>query len=156
MALVAACGGDATQAGKPGAKKERPAARASAQNPAPAATPAEFRYQPDGKRDPFVSYVKYMKRVSAGGVSTPLERFDLSQLELEAVIWGTARPRALIKDPSGKGYIVAEGTPIGKNDGRIVRIQDGGLVVKETYVDFLGKATTKDIEIRLPARKKGG
>jgi Tfp pilus assembly protein PilP len=72
------------------------------------------------------------------------------------VIWGTANPRAILTDPTGKGYIIAEGTPIGKNQGRVIQIANSGVTVKETYVDFLGNATTKDIELRLQGRKKGG
>ena len=34
----------------------------------------------------------------------PLERFELAQLELAAVIWGVTRDdRALVRDPSGRG-----------------------------------------------------
>jgi Tfp pilus assembly protein PilP len=65
------------------------------------------------------------------------------------------QPKALIEDPSDKGYIVAEGAAIGKNKGRIVSIDDNLVLVKETYVDFSGKASTKDIEMRLHLSQGG-
>ena len=123
---------------------------------ADAAERVEYRYDPTGKPDPFRSFVFALQNPKTGGGSaSPLERFDLSQLRLRGVIWGNDQPRALVMDPAGKAYIVAQGTPIGKNEGRIVQITDNGVTVKETYVDFLGKATTKDIELRLHERQGG-
>ena len=72
------------------------------------------------------------------------------------MVWGTDRPRALVTDPSGRGYVVQEGTPIGKNDGQVIRIGDNSLLVKETYVDYLGEATTKEIEMRIRSKSQGG
>jgi type IV pilus assembly protein PilP len=112
----------------------------------------EYHYDPAGKPDPFRSYIKELGRLKSAAAATPLERFDLSQIAVSAVIWGNKKPRALIHDPSGKGYIVAVGTPVGKNDGRITDIGDGRVLVKETYVDFEGQATTKDVELRLVGR----
>ncbi len=116
-----------------------------------------YRYDPTGKPDPFRSYVRvYLSRSKkSNSPSTPLERFDLSQLTVKAVIWGNERPRALITDPSGKGYIISEGTPIGKNSGRVIEIEDNKVVVKETYVDFAGQASTKEIEMRLHQSRGG-
>ena len=110
----------------------------------------DYRYDPSGKPDPFRSFIKsFVKAQTEESPTSPLERFDLSQLNVSAIIWGTDKPRALINDPSGKGYIIAEGASIGKNRGRVIQIDDNLVVVKETYVDFHGKATTKDIEMRL-------
>jgi type IV pilus assembly protein PilP len=134
-----------------------PAAQAKATR-APAAAPptqvveempdVEYRYDPTGKPDPFRSFVRLQEELDEG-VTTPLERFDLSQLQVTAIIWSSERPRALIRDPAGKGYIVSAGTPIGKNKGRVVSIEDNLVLVKETYVDFRDRATTKEVEMRL-------
>ncbi len=78
-----------------------------------------------------------------------MERFDLTQQMVTAILWGTDRPRALIRDPAGKGYIISAGAPIGKNKGRVVSIEDNLVRVKETYVDFRDRATTKEVEMRL-------
>jgi type IV pilus assembly protein PilP len=116
-----------------------------------------YRYDPTGKPDPFRSYVKVFlsRQKDRDAPSTPLERFDLSQLSVTAVVWGNESARALINDPSGKGYIISVGTPIGKNNGRVTRIDDNLVLVKETYVDFRGQATTKDIEMRLHPSQGG-
>lgn len=155
LGLVAwiGCGAD-TQA-PPSAAQARPQIQPTA-SAAPAAEKvdvAEYRYDPKGKRDPFRSFISELAgRGKHRAGQTPLERFDLSQLRLTAVVWGDDAARALIRDPSGKGYIVAEGAPVGKNEGRIVRIDDGLVRVKETYVNSEGQATTKDVDLRLAGR----
>ena len=50
---------------------------------------------------------------------------------------------------------MAEGAGIGKNKGRVVRIDDNRVVVKETYVDFHNKATTKEVDLYLYERHGG-
>ena len=71
------------------------------------------------------------------------------QLEILGVVWETSNRRALVADPSGQAYIVREGDGIGKNDGMILSIDDNLMLVKETYVDFVGDKTRKEIEMRV-------
>lgn len=118
------------------------------------ATEAIFTYDPAGRRDPFRSYILEQQRIDKA-TRGPLERFDLAQLKLDAVIWDTKRERALIRDPSGRGYVVQTGTSIGKNSGRVVRIGDSVVVVEETYVNHIGERTMKNIEMRITHRKGG-
>ena len=71
------------------------------------------------------------------------------------MVWDTKRRRALISDPSGRGYVIQEGTAVGKNDGRVVRIDDNLVLVRETYVDYLGDRTLKDVEMQV-RQSQGG
>jgi len=113
-----------------------------------------YTYDPTGKRDPFRSFI-YTADTGSRDARGPLEQFDLAQLDVVAVVWGTDRPRAVVADPSGRGYIVREGTYMGKNEGRIIGIADNALVVKESYVDYFGDTTTKDVTMRVRADKEG-
>ena len=115
-----------------------------------------YAYDATNKRDPFRSFVLDEAARRENHERGPLEQFDLSQLTLVAVVWGTERPRALVTDPSGRGYVVQEGTPIGKNEGQVIRITDNTLLVRETYVDYLGEATSKEIEMRVRSKVQGG
>lgn len=117
---------------------------------------SEYSYDATNKRDPFRSFVLDEAQRLTKHERGPLEQFDLSQLSVVAVVWGTQRPRALVTDPSGRGYVVQEGTPIGKNDGQVIRIGDTTMLVRETYVDYLGEATSKDIEMRVRSKAQGG
>src|SRR5262245_53232196 len=115
-----------------------------------------FVYDPTGKRDPFRSFVwdrpDKMAPVAEAG---PLGEFDLSPLEVVAVVWRTGNARALVEDPSGESYIVGAGAAIGKNRGHVVSIDDNSVIVKETYVDYLGQETVKDVEMRMRSNEGG-
>lgn len=115
----------------------------------------EYVVTPD-RRDPFRSFIEEQKQALAKTERGPLEQFDLSQLTVVAVVWGTGRPRALVEDPSGRGYVVQVGTPIGKNDGTVTDIGDNAVMVRETYVDYLGAQTSKEIEMRTRSTTQGG
>jgi Tfp pilus assembly protein PilP len=121
------------------------------------AVKGRFYYDPTGKRDPFRSFEWEQLKLELGDGSTrgPIEQFDVSQLSLVGVIWNANNARALIQDPSGMSYIVAEGAKIGKNSGRVTSIDDNLVVVKETYVDLNLEETTKDIEMRIRATEGG-
>lgn len=115
-----------------------------------------YSYDATGKRDPFRSFIVDQQLARTKQERGPLEQFDLNQLFVVAVVWGNDRPRALVQDPSGRDYVVQEGTAIGKNDGTVLRIRDNSVMVRETYVDYLGAQTTKEIEMRVRNATQGG
>jgi hypothetical protein len=52
------------------------------------------------------------------------------------------------------GPVVRRGDPVGKNDGRVVAIAEGAIVVREQRrVDYTGRRTPVDVAIKLPAAK---
>ncbi len=120
------------------------------------AAPGDYSYDPTGKRDPFRSF--HWEQVRANrpkGERGPLEQFDLSQLSVVAIIWSTNRARALVQDPSGRGYVVSVGDQIGKNDGRVIQIEDNLVLVKESYFNFLAEKSTRDVELRIRTSQGG-
>lgn len=154
-----ASAGDATARRSPPPSAGTASAPVSSEVPgeatAPAAeeTPGEVTngYRAEGKRDPFRSF--HLKEVQEPVLELgPLADFDLAQLALVGVVWNTTNPRALVADPGGRSFVLSEGSQIGKNGGRVTRIQDDSILVQERFVDFEGKVTTKDVEMRI---KKG-
>jgi Tfp pilus assembly protein PilP len=142
------------------AKRRKPAAAAAKAEPMEpdfVATADGFTYESTGVRDPFRSFEWEEKgrKATLGNDRGPLEQYDIGQMSLLAVVWNTGVARALVRDPAGKSYIVGTGTRMGKNEGLVTNINDNLVVVKETYVDFLGQETTKDIEMRI-RRIEGG
>lgn len=137
------------------AKAKQPK-QAAPQDPSYAALGKGFHYDRRGKRDPFRSFeweqMRLDMQTEEGG---PLEQFDVGQLSLVGVVWHAKNARALVQDPSGMSYIVAEGARVGKNEGRVTHIDDNLMVVKETYEDYQGEETTKDIEMRIRATEGG-
>jgi len=114
----------------------------------------DYFYDPRNKRDPFRSY-RFVGDSAPDKTFGPLGDFELGQLELSAVIWDANNPRALILDPGGRSYIVREGSQIGKNSGQVIHIGDNLVLVKETYENFAGERTTKDVELRIRLSQGG-
>lgn len=116
--------------------------------------PANFVYSQNGMRDPFRSF-QFDLIEAPGTLIGPLADYELSQLAVVAVIWDTDRARALIADPGGRAFSLEEGSRIGKNQGRVVAITDNLVRVRETYIDFEGYRSSKDVEMLL-RRNQGG
>ncbi|MBI3302287.1 MAG: pilus assembly protein PilP [Deltaproteobacteria bacterium] len=111
-----------------------------------------YRYDPAGKRDPFLS--PFTAATPELGTAeeqpkTPLQRFDLGQLKLVGVIWEASEPKALIEDSGGLGYIVTRGTLIGSKGGVIKTIEPKRVVVEEYQTDFYGKRQVQERELQL-------
>jgi Tfp pilus assembly protein PilP len=143
---------------KSGKQAETKVARANAALAGPGLGPvdADYVYDATGKRDPFRDF-KWDRpdRLVRSEEAGPLEQFDLSQLSLVAVVWKTGNARALVQDPSGDSYIIAEGARIGRNEGFVTAIDDNMLRVREKYIDSVGHETMKDIELSM-RRNEGG
>lgn len=138
-------------------RKQQPAeAAGESEETAFATVDRSYRYESKGKRDPFRSFEwERPDRLVDDATRSPLERYDLAQLDVVAVVWETNNAKALVIDPSGQSYVVGQGARLGKNQGFVKAIKDNHVVVKETYVDHLGQKSTKDIEMRMRGSEGG-
>ncbi|MBI4821592.1 MAG: pilus assembly protein PilP [Deltaproteobacteria bacterium] len=115
----------------------------------PTEDPLEVRvYEPIGKRDPFRSIFETV-RTEPENVAV-LQRFELDQLRLTAVVSGIAQPYAMVEDPDGLGHTVTRGVLIGKNWGRVQSIYESCVTVKEEYRDYTGRKVENKVELCLP------
>lgn len=112
-----------------------------------------YEYYPEGKRDPFESPLLKFKLDMESAQLTPLQRFDVNQLALTGIIVGLNKPKAMVRAPDGKNYILSVGTFVGKNGGKVVRINNEGVSVEEVLTDFSGETRVNSILIALPKRK---
>ena len=138
------------QAPKPEAKAPAvPAAEAPSQAPKPESTAL---YDPRGKRDPFVSFIKVEERKRAG-IDTaslpPLQRYDLGELKFVGVIWTKKGARGLVEDAEGKGYSVTVGMRIGRSGGVVSRITGKEILVREEFVGNRGEKIVRESGIQL-------
>jgi type IV pilus assembly protein PilP len=126
--------------------------------PAPAARRADpvndAVYDPTGRRDPFRP-PRASQTTAAGEIRSPLQRYDLGQLKLVAVIYQAAEPRAVVEDDAGLGYIVRVGTPIGANGGAVKAIERGKVRVEEESIDFYGDRQTSEVVMELATEERG-
>jgi type IV pilus assembly protein PilP len=105
-------------------------------------------YDPIGKRDPFRP-PRANQTTLAGEARTPLQRYDIGQLRLVAVIYDASAPRAVVEDDAGLGYIVRVGTPIGANGGAVKAIERGKVRVEEESIDFYGDRQASEVVMEL-------
>jgi len=116
--------------------------------------PQTPRYSAAGRRDPFEPMRLRTTKAAAGPrrePRSPLERYDLGQLKLVAILWGTKEARAMVEDSGGLGYIIKVGTPIGSNDGKVKEIKPTEVVIEETVTDFYGARKNRDVSLKLKA-----
>jgi type IV pilus assembly protein PilP len=139
--------------------KAAPAASVAAPAPAlpapMASLPDDDRpFDPTGRRDPFRP-----PRASAvtrsGEPPTPLQRYEIGQLKLVAIIYDTTEPRAVVEDDQGLGYIVRVGTAIGANGGRVRNIERGRVLIEEDSVDFYGENHLSNVVMELRTAEGG-
>jgi type IV pilus assembly protein PilP len=124
-----------------------------------AAVSARMPYNPVGKVDPFAPLYKEETEKKAQEVvvkpkgperpRTPLEKLDLGQLKLTAIVTSNGFKRALVEEASGKGYVVMVGTKIGLERGTIVEIAQERIVIEHQNEDDFGKATSQKRELKL-------
>ncbi|MDA8122422.1 MAG: pilus assembly protein PilP [Deltaproteobacteria bacterium] len=137
-------------------KKTVPKAQAkAAEGPRPAETPAAkpvvVLYDPAGKRDPFMPFLKAAPKsiIALGDSTPPLQRFELGELKFVGVIWGGKKVFGLVEDREGKGYTVTVGTRIGRGGGIVTLITQGEILVKEEFTDLSGTRIARESSMKL-------
>ena len=144
---------------KPGVKTDvhqKAMAPTSAEKTLGSASMLPPMYNPKGKVDPFeplfrekptlVKKSEHKKRTPR----TPLEKIDISQLKLVAIVLAASGNRALVEESSGKGYVVKKGTYMGTKSGKVVKIEKDKVIVAEEFEDYRGNVTLRNREIKLP------
>jgi type IV pilus assembly protein PilP len=119
-------------------------------------------YNPEGQIDPFQPLFQGKQervedasgkaktiRDSRRGKLSPLEKLDISQLKLTAIILGKHRNIAMVQESTGKGHVIKKGTYIGINSGRVVEITNNTVVIEEEVEDLLGKIIVRKRELKL-------
>ena len=114
---------------------------------------ADVPYSAVGRRDPFRPPRAGSAR--SGEPQTPLQRYEIGQLRLVAVIYDTREPRAVVEDNQGLGYIVKVGTPVGPNGGQVREIQRGQVLISEDSVDYYGEHRLNDVAMELRTAERG-
>ena len=115
-------------------------------------------YSRKGRVDPFEPFLRQPEpdvsteeeaKLNRRIPRTPLEKIDLSQLRLTAVLRTPTKTRALVQESSGKGYVVSEGTYVGNKGGQVSQILKDRIMVEEKYLDVFGKISVRERELKL-------
>ena len=161
--LMGGCGGGTPPSSLPVktkspdvAKKEEPTKVAEKKEPEKKEE-AEFTYNPAGKPDPFKPFIQLTPvRGASRTPLTPLQKFDISQLKLVAIILTPEGNIAMVEDATGKGYFLKKGTWVGKNDGKVTKILKDKVIIEEVYQDIFGQTKTNEISLSLQKIEGGG
>jgi type IV pilus assembly protein PilP len=157
--LVTACGGEAPppsipSKARPSATRPRQATRVEQSTPE---QKEEYTYRPAGKPDPFKPFIQLTPLKEHSKVPlTPLQKYEISQLKLVAIIALPEGNIALVEDSAGKGYFLKKGTGIGNNDGKVTKILKDKVIVEETYQDIFGQPKTHEVSLILHPTEEGG
>jgi type IV pilus assembly protein PilP len=111
------------------------------------------------RKDPFKPFVTETPHPEKGvGTSRsadllPIQSYEVSKFKVVGIIVGLKENRALVIDPSGKGYVVKQGMLIGDSDGRIERITATTIDILEKYRDESGRIKSRTVKLTLPQKK---
>ena len=166
--LVSGCGGGSKpppappKAGGPAAEKKKAEAvqipqKVEKKEVAKKEEP-EFSYNPVGKPDPFRPFIQLTPtaKLAKTAFLTPLQKYDISQLKLVAIITIPEGNVALVEDQQGKGYFLKKGTAIGRNEGKVKKILKDRVIIEEIYSDVLGQGKVNEISLFLYRPEEGG
>jgi len=162
--LIGGCGGGTppsslplkTKAPTKGKKMEEPMKVTEKKEPEKKEE-VEYVYNPTGKPDPFRPFIQLTPaKGPRGGPLTPLQKYEISQLKLVAIISTPEGNTALVEDATGKGYFLKKGTWVGKNDGKVTKILKDKVIIEEVYQDIFGQTKTNEITLVLHKIEEGG
>ncbi|MEW6264435.1 MAG: pilus assembly protein PilP [Thermodesulfobacteriota bacterium] len=121
----------------------------------------KYPFKPEGLLDPFQPMAAVVaakaaetKKPSEELTLTPLQRLELSQVKLVAIVVAGESTRALVEDATGLGYIIKKGTPIGRRQGKVLAIHPDRVEVEEIVRDFKGDQKTIVSQLKLQAIQK--
>lgn len=117
-----------------------------------------YIYDPKGRRDPFLSIIEAAKKEKEAGKkkkgARPVEAFDINEFRLLAVAKDKNSYYAMIQLPDKKYLTIKEGATLGLYGGKVIRIEEESLVVREYIRNYKGEVEPKDTILRL--RKEEG
>jgi len=110
---------------------------------------ADKKYNPNGKRDPFLSPV--VSHAGGSGCSTGKKCLDIGTISLRGIVHAESGFIAVVSNGLNKAYFLHENDPV--FNGYVVKITGDSIVFQETLQDRLGKTFTREVvkKITTPA-----
>jgi Tfp pilus assembly protein PilP len=139
-----------------------PKPRSEVKVPAPEALASKsdeqlYTYDVSGRRDPFKPLIEATKPTAVLSEENlncpPTQDFELASLKLVAIVWGDLGRKAMLKAPNGRGYAVTEEMLVGRNCGRVRRIESNAIVIEQARQDSDGNVLKEEVVLRLRERE---
>jgi Tfp pilus assembly protein PilP len=144
-----------TSAQQRGQSPTPPAPSTAAQQPSqPAEVGAPFTYNPEGRRDPFVSLVGRGNDPKAQGVRPPgVPGLLINEVSVKGIVRNSVGFVALIQGPDNKTYVVKAGDRL--MDGAVKSIVQDAVVFSQDVNDPLSLVKQKEIRKVLRSAEGG-
>ncbi|MCC6347744.1 MAG: pilus assembly protein PilP [Nitrospirales bacterium] len=113
-----------------------------------------YDYTAKGRRDPFAPLIRQAEQEKKR-VLAPIERYTIGEVTLAAVLWSGKGYYAVVALPDGKSYTLREGMRLGPNGGKVLRISQDSVVIRERIRDYRGTVSPKDTTLKLRREEEG-
>jgi Tfp pilus assembly protein PilP len=157
VALTACSVEPPMQAKAPPVKRRQEVRAPSSEVLSPKSDEEPYTYDTSGRRDPFKPLIAATKPTAVLSEEKsncpPTQEFELASLKLVAIVWGDMGRKAMLKAPNGRGYAVTEDMLIGRNCGRIRRIESSAVVIEQARQDSDGNVLKEEVVLRLRERE---
>ena len=125
-------------------RSDKAPASAASPAPAPAVPPKGFTYDPDNRRDPFVSVLRTGSDPEQPVVRRPgLAGLVVSEVSLKGTVDSHHGFVAILQGPDGKTYIVREGEKLA--DATVRSITQNTLTLLQPVNEPLSKGTQREV-----------
>lgn len=136
-----------------------------AQDTAAAARPEEkkvesetYLYNPEGRRDPFLSIIEVAKKDREAEKKKkglkPSEAYEMGEIKVIAIASDRKNRYAMVQFPDNRYFTVRVGTTLGRYGGKVIKIDQESVVVREYVKNYRGETQAKDTILKL--RKEEG
>jgi type IV pilus assembly protein PilP len=122
----------------------------------PPATAEGYHYNPEGRRDPFVSLLKGgtdSRAARPGGAGDGLAGLSVNEISVRGVVAGRSGYIAMVQGPDNKTYLVRESARL--LDGTVKAVTAQGLVVLQEVNDPLSLVKQKEVRKMLRGLEEG-
>lgn len=92
-----------------------------------------YRYDPQGRRDPFQSLVGPTPKIQPGQRPPGVPGFLIDEMKLQGVVQTKQGPVGMISGPDNKGYLIRIGDKV--LDGEVIRITPSSVVFRQEVND---------------------
>lgn len=124
--------------------------------PAPSAPGDGYTYNPEGRRDPFVSLLKGgtdARTARAGGGVDGIAGLSVNEISVRGVVAGRGGYIAMVQGPDNKTFLVRQNDRL--LDGTVKTVNAQGLVVLQEVNDPLSLVKQKEIRKMLRGLEEG-
>jgi Tfp pilus assembly protein PilP len=109
-----------------------------------------YTYDSKGRRDPFLALVAISKeKPTKRKGASPIESFSIEEISLLAIARDKEKHYALIMLPDKKNFTITEGMTLGLQGGKVEKITDDMVVIREFVKDYKGNIEAKDTVLKL-------